>query len=263
MTWGVELAVFHAYFDDSGKESDRPVWAVGGYLIRADKARQMKKKWQLLLRRFGLPYFHMVDCAPAPGNGVFKKLSSQDRDNVARQCIQLIKDHVAAGFVILMNPKKFDRTLPGHSGDPYAFACESCLMSVDRWLTEKIGPSRIKFFFEAGSAGQASAMARVAQHGIELPSEHEASTEFSPKADVPLLQAADLLAWQSTKHIKDAIFNGRKVRKDFLSLIEVEHNFIMLKVINKKIEFEIYKPSQSPNTILNDAGAPFRATFAD
>ena len=45
------------------------------------------------------------------------------------------------------------------------------------------------------------------------------------KADLALLQAADILVWQFAKFIKDRASNKRAMRKDFQSLLQHRHKF--------------------------------------
>ena len=69
------MSQYKAYFDESGCHDGSTVLAVGGYLVRADWATRMQRKWRSALSKYGLPYFYMVDCAH--GSGVFKSLSRQ------------------------------------------------------------------------------------------------------------------------------------------------------------------------------------------
>src|SRR5690606_41984311 len=74
------------------------VLAVGGYLIRSDRAARMERKWKAALSRYGVPYFHMVDCAH--GNGVFQSLSKQQRVEIQtdRKSTRLNSSHVKSSY---------------------------------------------------------------------------------------------------------------------------------------------------------------------
>ena len=64
------IVLWEAYFDESGDDGGFPIMTVGGYLVKPSNARRLERKWRRLLRKYKLPYFHMVECAH--GNKNFK-----------------------------------------------------------------------------------------------------------------------------------------------------------------------------------------------
>jgi hypothetical protein len=95
----------------------------------------------------------------------------------------------------------------------------------------------IKFFFEQGHDRAGAAYNYLARN-IRRKSD---SLTFASKQAVPLLQAADLLAWQSSKYAKDYFYpkqNGgeqrRPPRKDFISLMEHRHTFFHMHMGEEK-----------------------------
>jgi hypothetical protein len=95
--------------------------------------------------------------------------------------------------------------------------------------TNRIGGD-IACFFEAGHHSAGRAYKRLAQRLAEF----SASVDFAEKDRLPLLQAADLLAWQTTKYVKDGIATTRKPRRDFLSLMEHPHDLVYLLVKDER-----------------------------
>ena len=61
--------MMEAYFDESGTHRDSPLMCVTGYIIDADQCRRFQTEWDEVLSKYGVPYFHMSDCAH--GTGVF------------------------------------------------------------------------------------------------------------------------------------------------------------------------------------------------
>jgi hypothetical protein len=139
------MSEFKAYFDESGCHDGSSVLAVGGYLIRSDRAARMERKWKAALSRYGVPYFHMVDCAH--GNGVFQSLSKQQRVEIQTRVIDLIKKHAALGFVTVANPRRFSEVAP--IPDIYTFCVNACLMGICAWFSDK-PDAKIEFIFESG-----------------------------------------------------------------------------------------------------------------
>ncbi len=83
------------------------------------------------------------------------------------------------------------------------------------------GGSKLAIFFEAGhaSSGKSKEILDKVMVG-EQGSKYEIFTgyTFAKKGELCLLEAADMLVWQTTKYIKDAAFTSRPPRKDFYRL---------------------------------------------
>jgi hypothetical protein len=106
----------------------------------------------------------------------------------------------------------------------------------------------IAYFFEAGHKNRGRAYNHVA---MQL-KESAASLTFAQKQQVRLLQAADLLAWQTAKYAKDHFSQNRPMRKDFMSLLEHRHTlaYISIEDGESQIAFEEWPLSQrSPETV--------------
>lgn len=208
---------FKAYFDESGCHDGSSVLAVGGYLVRADLANRMERKWKSALNRYGLPYFHMVDCAH--GNGAFRALSKQQRVDLQTRLIDLVKAHTSLGFVSIVNPNRFAQVeaIP----DPYTFCVNACLMGICAWFTNR-PQTQIEFVFEAGHVNGKKADRHLMTHRSGNDPDISRvyhSHRFANKTDTPLLQAADLLVWQSAKFMRDKVAGARRPRADFISLV--------------------------------------------
>ncbi len=212
---GYVMAIYEAYLDESGCDDGSRVLCVAGYLIRSDLAQLMEKEWRSILTRYALPYFHMVDCAH--GSGVFEKLTKQQRISVEIEFINLTKKYTAFGFAAIVNPQRHEQ---GVVLDPYTFCLDVCLVGMTNIVVTP--QDKVALFFESGHKNGAKASAFIQKMG--LPPAY-ASHTFAKKEEVCLLQAADLLAWQCTKHLKDKVFNNRAPRKDFLNLMSHQHYF--------------------------------------
>lgn len=225
---GYVLALYEAYFDESGTDDGSPALCVAGYLIESERARAMDREWRALLARYDLPYFHMVDCAH--GAGPFAKLTKQDRIDVATKCIDMIKGLTTRGFAAVTSPPR----LEGYIGntDAYTYCVHMCIGALMISLGPQRADSRIAFFFEAGhqSGSKAHKYVSDSAQNDKLFQANFAGMAFLKKQDAPILQAADILAWQYRKYLADKIGSSRKPMKDFASLMAHEHALLLLGI---------------------------------
>jgi hypothetical protein len=187
---GFVMSMYEAYFDESGCDDYSRVLAIGGYVIRSDLAKRLDQKWKNVLVEYGLPYFHMVDCAH--GNGVFSNLSKEQRVSAETKFIKLIKEYTAFGVACIIPVKRFeqDSNLP----DPYSFCIDSCGSGLQGLLPliSSEAERKVAVIFEAGHQNENRAITHLKRH-IKPGSVIRSVTAMS-KTDARPLQAADLLA---------------------------------------------------------------------
>ena len=213
---GTLMVIYEGYFDESGDfEKDPKVFCVAGYFIASEEAKAMDERWGDVLREHNLPYFHMVDCAH--GVGVFTGREKSERIEVETKLIHLIKTHTLSGFSVLAKGDLFE--ISEKHPDVYSSCVSTCVTALQSFLEINRIRGNIAYFFEAGHKNKGRAYNHVAEKIQQL----SASLTFAAKEQVRLLQAADLLAWQSTKYTKDRLSKARPPRKDFMSLMEHRH----------------------------------------
>ena len=211
--------LFEVYADESGCDDYSRVLAIGAYLIEKSAASVMKRKWQRVLDKYHVPYFHMVDVAH--GSGIYSGMPDAKLDNMARSMIELVQKYVTWGFAFACPPHRIDDPLNGN--DPYSLTVTSVLTAIDSTLSTEIAGDGYDLYIEDGHSSKAKAVQeierikRLGSHGKLL------SYAFVKKKDAVLLQAADLLVWQFAKNIKDKAFGSRGHRKDFIALTSRKH----------------------------------------
>jgi hypothetical protein len=221
--------IVEGYFDESGDLDVQPgIFCISGYFIAPDAARAMHADWVVMLEKYQLGFFHMVDCAH--GNEGFAHLTNQERIDSVTECIALIKKYVLEGFSVFANGASYKPTRDDVT-DAYTDCADGCVKALELFLNEMRINGKIGFFFEKGHDRAGAAYNYLAKH-IHRPSD---TLRFASKREIPLLQAADLLAWQSCKYAKDYFYPRigggepkRAPRKDFVSLMEHRHTFIHL-----------------------------------
>lgn len=222
---GFVMSLHEAYFDESGCDDGSRLLSVGGYLIRTDSARIMDREWRKMLDKYEVPFLHMKDVAP--GNEPFDHLKKWQRVRLVKRAIKLIKSYTSIGIVAIVNPRRFEER---HGvSDPYTYCVNIVLIAMAAWLdgtTRKQETGKIALFVERGHQNGNKADAEIRRWSEnEDGQQFYAAHSFVGKQDAPIIQAADLLVWQSAKFMKDKLFGTRPPRKDFLSLMRHPHAF--------------------------------------
>jgi hypothetical protein len=217
-----------AYFDESGSHAGAPVLCVAGYIIEKNRAIQLTAEWRGVLRARNLPYFRMSECAH--GNGPFTALALTDRIQLVARLIQLIKQYTIQGLAVTLNVGEFDQSIPHHPiiGRPYSFAAHIILAGLSSWLDANQAATSCAYFFEAGHASQSEAneiMNTLFKSAKAKASHRYAGHAFVDKEQTPVVQAADLLAWQWYTDKRHQV-EGRARRKDCAKLMEHHHNAV-------------------------------------
>lgn len=206
-------------------------------------ARAMADRWVATLVEFDVPYFHMVECAH--GNGIFAGIDKERRIDLVTKLIGLIKQFTLYGFSALVHASQFKVSV--ERPDAYVACAEMCTAGLLSFLEVAKIEGDIAYFFESGHNSQGLAYKHIAKR-VEKES---SSVTFGEKTKVPLLQAADLLAWQSTKYVKDRMSNKRPMRRDFASLMEHPHSLVYMHMDNEnglQLVFEDWPLSRRAQT---------------
>lgn len=225
---GYLVNLVECYFDESGTHNDSPAMCVAGYIIEKSEALNLSHEWQVELDKYGLEYFHMVECAH--GIGIFKDLPSLDRINIATRMIEIIKKRTIAGLSITVNEEEYREVVPSGCllGSPYSFCISSILTWLRHWLDTGVSVDKTAFFFEAGHQSQKQSngiMNDLFKDKTMREKYKYSSHTFVDKKDFMPVQAADLLAWQTYKDRINQI-EGREIRKDLSSLLKHPHYFL-------------------------------------
>ncbi len=130
---------------------------VAGYAFEKREARLLAREWTSVLNRYGLPFFHMVDCAH--GNEAFRSLNRRQRINVATSLIGIVKRRAAHGFAVSVDLEAFREVMPswGPAKSPYAFCARCVIDEMGRWFSKINFRGKSAYFFEAGHESKAEA----------------------------------------------------------------------------------------------------------
>jgi hypothetical protein len=217
-----------AFFDESESEG---YFTVGMYLFRKSKVRPFEKEWARMLKTANppLPYFRMSACNA--GKRPFDKMDRDERDRVAREAIRIVCKYAVYGHFVAVRPDRFYAILGKESfvDNPYTLCLYLCLMALRRWADANDPNALFAYFFEAGAEYQKDAEKFISAIGVrsEYPRAFDwkyAGHSFVLKEHSMPTQAADMLAWHSSKNLSRYDRGHKEVRGDFGALLDnVEH----------------------------------------
>jgi Protein of unknown function (DUF3800) len=208
------MAMYSAYFDDSGHPDDSAYVAVAGCVADVNQWVHFEREWLQLLAPFQTKLFHAVDFEQR--KPPFDNLTDVERRDFLRLLIGIIHrrvekqiSHIIPMDVYrLLNAKYIFAECYGY---PYPSAARVCMAGVSEWANYYAIPDeQIKYFFENGAKhkGQIEWIAERDKLPIPL---------FPSKADAVPLQAADLIAWLQTKALNGS---ASALHRDLIERLE-------------------------------------------
>jgi hypothetical protein len=210
------VALFEAYFDESGSHDGSPVLCLAGYLFDKEGCLQLDSEWKAVLDEYELPFFRISACAH--GTGPFTDLTMQQRVDCETKLIHIVKRHMRYGVTVTVNEAEYNEWAPQKVfGSAYTWCCYMCLVAIGGWIRRANFQGEIAYFFEAGHRNQKEANA-VMDSILELDELKYHSHSFIKKEIRPL-QAADILAWQGATQRKRMDRGLTKPREDFRALV--------------------------------------------
>lgn len=190
--WDRRMAMYSAYFDESGTPDDSQFMVVAGAVADVDQWRHFEREWELVLAPLGTKLFHAVDFES--GAPPFGKLTERERDELFAKLVGIVCRRVersCAGTVNMHDYRIANEkyVLAEQYGFPYPSAARCCMAGVEDWADRfSVDVNEILFFFEDGAKHKGQLEWIAERDGIPVPM-------FRKKSDVTALQAADLIAW--------------------------------------------------------------------
>jgi hypothetical protein len=246
---------FTAYFDDSGTHAQANVAVAACFISTVDKWIQLERLWNETNEKEKFGIFHMADFVARTKQ--FKNWEDSKRERVIRELIRIIKTNVYVSVMGAVIKVDYDAEVTGDARrylgqTHYSFNVRSCLNFIRQWREKNNFTNPIHYVFAAGSKGngelndlfisavgpenRADAYLKV---GIK-----KNGWTFARKEDAVALQSADILAWETYKHMKDSVLarNKKQMRASFKSMVEAPS---MNRFFNKKTLREIVEKARS------------------
>jgi hypothetical protein len=229
---GGVVAMLKIYMDESGIHDGSPVVTVGAWFGTPSTWRDFTKDWNQLKRPINV--FHAADCANLEGE--FKGWHPQDRDAYVAKLLPVIAKHGIGGVLIGIVMKYFEdamRAVPDLRdmfGTPYDACFQWNVQTFIDFNNQRGGTGRLAFFHETNDY---QASANKSFEFVKLNPNNTArgmSLTFGGKDDFVPLQAADVLAYEGNKRLRDV---DRPIRRAWTA-IDPKANRIRVRYYGKK-----------------------------
>lgn len=218
------IGSFTLYFDESYTHPPEPaVYTVAGYLSTDVQWGKFRKEWRRILEAEGLDHFHMVNfqaCKPP-----FDSWSKDKRIEFISALHAVIHSWTLMSFATSADLQDF-KTLTAEQQrafiSPHAFAAKNCMKAVGFWAAQNIiNHPVIAYVFEEGQPHEKQ-LTRLVESLMEEDRWffRMASVSFGKKKLLNPLQAADVVAYESTKEIARKVnpLNERRARLSGINL---------------------------------------------
>jgi hypothetical protein len=180
--------------------------AVAGFLGHAQQWSDFQKAWRTARSQAGVPYLHTTDLKDGRAKP-YRDWSQRKKDAIQSNLVRKINAAAAFGFAAAIDLRQFS-TLQTETtvNNPFLFCAAVCIYEVARFLRYLGMTEEVAYVFEAGDEGEATfrtAMSRIVKSSSSYRKRvHVFSIQPGTKAQVPALDAADFLAWHSTRIVK-------------------------------------------------------------
>jgi hypothetical protein len=200
-----QVIVLKVAMDESGVHDDSPVLTVGAYIARPRQWEEWTKRWNVAKRP--IKVFHAVDCANLVGE--FKGWTAARRDPLVIRLLDVLRESNLPGVVIGLHMDEFRKAMANHKdlrtifGSPYA-ACFQWVAQVIINIAIEVGSQeRIGFIHECNDYQYDALQAFAWIKRNSNPGHRVIGLQFADKQDYVPLQAADVLAYEGNKRIRD------------------------------------------------------------
>lgn len=225
------IAVIKVYMDESGTHDRSPAVTVGAYCARPKQWRDWTKDWNRQKRPIDV--FHATDCQNLKGE--FKDWDATQRDDFVKQLLPVIAEHAMPGVVVGIVLTDFEEAMRGNEdlrtlfGNPYSACFQWAVQHVMQMAQRHGSSERIAFFHEENDFGE------EAHRSFKWLKKHTnvtgnaISLTFGSKADYVPLQAADVLAYEGNKRIRDLTRPSRRA----LTALDPDDSRLSIQIFNK------------------------------
>ena len=216
-------AMLFAYQDESCIHNDAVAMGVAGVLFSKKSLEAFDRRWRRELKKAGIRYFHKADSAGRRGE--FKGASEEFTDQLYRKLVPIVVECVLGSITVCSIPRgEFDamRAMQWRYS-PYTIASLQCVFSILE-LAKLLGRNQVSFVAESGHENMGElATAVKAKRAIGWPG--VAGFGFQGKTDLHALAAADVMAYETTKRLKDRLQgSGRRLRASMRIIIGGNHH---------------------------------------
>jgi len=208
------IAVFGAFFDDSGTHAGSPVVAMGGLLGTAEQWDVFATAWSERLAsplpgKTPLKQFHLSPCRA--GDGEFRDYNQAERDHLTylfRRIILDIDFVTVAAAADKMAWDEFSASYPNVLGDPLEYCFVKCVDTIVDVIRRHKPWEKVYIFFDQATRPHLVDFAKLYLMQTEKYPELDGFS-FAPVAKVVALQGADMIATETYQYGQEWLREGR------------------------------------------------------
>lgn len=227
-TWEMYCMLHHAFFDDSGKlsDADNRIVVIAGYMAASPNIwGAFNEQWKHILGYYNLHWLHLKDLMNKESSEyAYLEWDWNKKRSVLEDFNNTIKANRLIGFAVAVDADGW-RKLPPEIQRMHGGAQGFCFVQIIRLVNERIKRSfpndQVSIMLDCDRNFTPDRFARFIDLRDGIPEVNAILQAFSvgePKTFLPL-QAADLLAWQTRKHLLRQM-GGYEARLELVHLME-------------------------------------------
>jgi len=201
-----KVVVIKVVMDESGVHEHSPVLTVAAYIGTPALWRDWTKRWNIAKRP--IKVFHSVDCANLAGE--FKGWTTERRDQLVIRLLDVLEATDLPGFVIGIHMDDFRKAMIGHDdlktifGTPYTAIFHWVVQAIINVADTMQNYDRIAFVHESNDYRHEAleAFDWIKRNG-NPGGKRVVGLLYADKTDYVPLQAADILAYEGNKRMRD------------------------------------------------------------
>jgi hypothetical protein len=240
--------VLAAYLDDSGSEGDQPIIAAAGYVAKRTQLPELEKNWRYLLDREGLREPFRMSQAESL-HGQFSGWDKRRKDRLVSSLIGVVKLRALCIIGCVISMKDYLNAVSKHDrprvGGPFSICAGACLLSLSNWIqtSNYYQDELVDVIFEKGTSianKLVESYMRATSYEV-LRTKHKINSILPlPKGSTPLLEPADLVAYEVFKyHLQRITGRARRTRRSLSTLLENGLKCIGTVLERKQIETHV------------------------
>jgi hypothetical protein len=206
------VMMLKTFMDETGIHDDAEIVAVGCYIAKPKTWRDWTRAWNQAKKPINV--FHATDCANLRGE--FDGWTKEQRDALVAKLMPIIADHGMAGMVIGVQLNDLNEGMKDHPelmemfGTPYTACFQWVITSIIHLATQHGSGQRMVFVHEVNDYKGDAMKAFDYVHKELNPRNIRMGLGFGAKTEYPPLQAADVLAYEGGKFLKNPTGKPRR-----------------------------------------------------
>jgi hypothetical protein len=216
--------MYVAYLDESGSYPHTRVLAIAGYAAPAIEWARLEYVWKKMLRSWNVNAFHMVDCIH--GRGEFTGWDQQRRNAAIKEVIDLVVGYDVHGIGAAVLLRDYEALVTGRArreiGEPWHLCLRHLVFEVSRRIDRLPRSEWVAFVCDLQEefSAEASRMYERCRENPEWPQQNRLGTlTFASSKEEVGLQVADLLAYETFRHLDNKLYCNREIRKSLDRLV--------------------------------------------